>query len=81
MTEVRGAPLEAGQAREAIRSAGLLVNATSLGRGALSDASPLDDGWDCLHPGVVCVDSNYSPPVTRLMEQVRKVNNWSDGYI
>jgi len=72
MTSVVGQPLDAAHARAAIGSAGVLINATSLGRGALADVSPMEDEWQCLHESLVCIDSNYSPPETVLMTQVRR---------
>jgi len=68
---IEGLPLDADHARAAIREAGLLINVTSLGRGALAGQSPLANDWGCLHADLACVDSNYSPPETVLMRQVR----------
>jgi len=70
-TRIEGLPLAAEHARRALGDAGLLVNVTSLGRGELAERSPIADEWKCLAPGLLCVDSNYSPPETRLMRQVR----------
>ena len=70
--EVVGAPLERQCAADAVGTAGLLVNATSLGRGELAGLSPLPDEWRCAHGDLVCVDSNYSPPLTPLMQQVER---------
>jgi len=68
---VDAAPLDREHAARALADAGLIVNVTSLGRGELAEESPVRDDWRCLRPGVVCIDSNYSPPETRLMRQVR----------
>ena len=69
-TLVSGEPLEAEHARRALSDAGLVINVTSLGRGPLADQTPLPDEWECLHSNLMCVDSNYSPPRTKLMRQV-----------
>lgn len=62
--------LEPHAARHALDGCGLLINATNLGRGKLANISPLPDAWNCIPPRIVCIDSNYSPATTRLMEQV-----------
>ena len=62
--------LEPHAARHALDGCGLLINATNLGRGTLADVSPLPDAWNCIPPRITCIDSNYSPATTRLMEQV-----------
>ncbi len=69
-TEVVGLQLTESHACEALARAGLLINVTSLGRGELAGLSPIGDMWGCLHEDLVCVDSNYSPPRTKLMKQV-----------
>jgi shikimate dehydrogenase len=69
-TRVEGAALDREHAEAAMADTSLVINVTSLGRGDLADMTPLPDEWDCLHAGLVCVDSNYAPPVTRLMRQV-----------
>ena len=68
---VTGCPLDQEHAVPAIRDSRLVINVTSLGRGELADQSPIADDWRCFHPDLVCIDSNYSPPETRLMRQVR----------
>jgi shikimate dehydrogenase len=69
-TRITGGPLDGTTARNALADAELVINVTSLGRGTYADQTPIPDEWDCLHPGITCIDSNYSPPVTRLMDQV-----------
>ena len=54
---------------------------TSLGRGSLADMTPLPDEWRCLKAGIVCVDSNYSPPETELMRQVRRAGGHASNGI
>lgn len=69
-TEVCGLPLNRESAVSALADAGLLINATNTGRGELSGKSAIDGSWDCLHDSLVCVDTNYSPPRTLLMDLV-----------
>jgi shikimate dehydrogenase len=64
-------PLARESARDALQACGLLINVTSMGRGALAHETPLPPEWDCIPADTVLVDSNYSPPETPLMRQVR----------
>jgi shikimate dehydrogenase len=72
-TRITGGPLDAKTTRNVLADAELVINVTSLGRGSFSNQTPVPDEWDCLHPGITLIDSNYNPPVTRFMEQVRSV--------
>lgn len=69
-TVVLGQPLDRSHSVAALQDSSLVINVTNLGRGDLADQSPVADDWNCLHSGLVCIDSNYSPPETRLMRQV-----------
>jgi shikimate dehydrogenase len=69
-TEVRGLPLNRESAVSALADSGLLINATNAGRGALAGDSAIHGSWGCLHESLVCVDTNYSPPRTLLMDLV-----------
>lgn len=63
------APLDAGNTAM-IRSAGLLINATSVGMHPHADQSPLADGRG-LHDRMVVMDTVYNPSRTLLMQQAR----------
>ncbi len=65
---VRVVPLAGGG--PALRTAGLLINATTVGMHPHADASPLDDA-SCLHAGMAVLDTVYRPAETVLMRQAR----------
>ncbi|MDP6124617.1 MAG: shikimate dehydrogenase [Candidatus Latescibacteria bacterium] len=65
-------PLEKDVVLNALKDAGLAINVSNLGRGELADRSPIPDDWSAIHGGLVVVDSNYDPPETKLMRQVRQ---------